>query len=86
VAKVERVGECRRERASPTMHAGVGLYPLSTHPATTAIQPRRVTIGRHTGVTRVCRRGTSKIRRDRSVGALYKYHVRFAGFPRSEAR
>jgi hypothetical protein len=68
------------------MDVGGSIYPLSTQLATTTLQPRRITVGRHTGATRVCRRGTSKIRRDMRVGALYTQQVRFEVVPRPETR
>jgi hypothetical protein len=61
------------------------IYPLqTTQPTSTTIQPRRITIGLYTGATRICRHGTSKIRQDMSVVALYKQYVRFEVAPRSE--
>jgi hypothetical protein len=70
-AKLKGVGEYLRERASPTLDPGGGLYPFPTQPTTTTLHPRRIITRRHTGATRVCRRGTTNIRRDMSVGTLY---------------
>jgi hypothetical protein len=66
------------------MDPGGSFHPLSKQSTTTTLQPRRITTGRYTGATRVYRHGTSKTRRDKSVGSLYKQRVRFDAVPHPE--
>jgi hypothetical protein len=53
-------------------------------PPLAIIQPRRILSRRNTGATRVCRRGTSPIGRDTSMGALYRKQIRFEVIPSPE--
>jgi hypothetical protein len=51
-----------------SIREGVTIPFRHNRPPSPTIQPRRFIIRRNTGATRVCRRGTSHLRRDKSVG------------------